>query len=74
MRAALLEKSIETGVHYPVPLHLQPAYAWMSLKEGSFPVAERSAREVLSLPLYPEMTDAQVDRVCEALREVLGRA
>ena len=74
VRAALLEKGIETGVHYPVPLHLQPAYAWMSLKEGSFPVAERSAREVLSLPLYPEMTDAQVDRVCEALREVLGRA
>ena len=73
VRAALLEKGVETGVHYPIPLHLQPAYAWMGLSEGSFPVAERAAREVLSLPLYPEMTEAQVDRVCEALREVLGR-
>lgn len=73
VRAALLEKGVETGVHYPIPLHLQPAYAWMGLSEGSFPVAERAAREVLSLPLYPEMTEAQVDRVCEALRDVLGR-
>ena len=73
VRAALLEKGIETGIHYPIPLHLQPCYVWMGLKEGSFPVAERAAREVLSLPLYPEMTDAQVDRVCEALRDVLGR-
>ena len=73
VRAALLEKGVETGVHYPIPLHLQPCYAWMGLKEGSFPVAERAAHEVLSLPLYPEMTEAQIDRVCEALRDVLGR-
>ena len=73
LRAALLEKGVETGVHYPIPLHLQPAYAWMGLREGTFPVAERAAREVLSLPLYPEMTEAQVDRVCEALRDVVGR-
>jgi dTDP-4-amino-4,6-dideoxygalactose transaminase len=73
VRSALLEKGIETGVHYPVPLHLQPCYAWMGLKEGSFPVAESAAREVLSLPLYPEMTESQVERVCEALRDVLGR-
>ncbi|HYS78118.1 MAG TPA: DegT/DnrJ/EryC1/StrS family aminotransferase, partial [Candidatus Dormibacteraeota bacterium] len=74
VRAALLENGIETGIHYPIPLHRQPAYAWMGLKEGSFPQAERAAREVLSLPLYPEMTEARVDRVCEALREVLGRS
>ncbi len=73
VRTALLERGIETGVHYPIPLHLQPAYAWMGLKQGSFPVAERAAREVLSLPLYPEMSEAQVERVCEALRDVLGR-
>ena len=73
LRAALLEKGIETGVHYPIPLHLQSAYAWMGLKEGSFPQAERAAREVLSLPLYPEMIEAQVDRVCEALRDAVGR-
>jgi len=74
VRAALLENGIETGIHYPIPLHLQPAYAWMGLKEGSFPHAERAAREVLSLPLYPEMTEAQVDRVCETLLEILGRS
>src|SRR5439155_980330 len=68
VRAALKERGIETGLHYPVPLHLQPCYAWMGLRAGSFPEAERAAREVLSLPLYPEMTEAQVDRVCEALR------
>jgi dTDP-4-amino-4,6-dideoxygalactose transaminase len=73
VRAALLEQGIETGVHYPIPLHLQPAYAWMGLREGAFPVAERAAREVLSLPLHPEMTDDQVDRVCAALSEALGR-
>jgi dTDP-4-amino-4,6-dideoxygalactose transaminase len=73
VRAALLERGIETGIHYPIPLHLQPAYSWMGLREGAFPEAERAAREVLSLPLYPEMTDDQVDRVCEALRGVLGR-
>jgi dTDP-4-amino-4,6-dideoxygalactose transaminase len=73
VRAELLEKEIETGIHYPIPLHLQTCYASMGLREGSFPVAERAAREVLSLPLFPEMTDAQVERVCEALRVVLGR-
>ena len=73
VRAALLERGIETGIHYPIPLHLQPAYAWMGLREGAFPEAEQAAREVLSLPLYPEMTDDQVDRVCEVLRGALGR-
>jgi dTDP-4-amino-4,6-dideoxygalactose transaminase len=73
VRAALLEKGIEAGVHYPIPLHLQPCYTSMGLRAGSFPVAESAAREVLSLPLFPEMTDAQVERVCEALRVVLGR-
>ena len=72
VRAALLEQGIETGIHYPIPLHLQPAYAWMGLREGAFPEAERAAREVLSLPIHPEMTDDQVDRVCEALRKLLA--
>jgi len=73
VRAALLEKGIESGIHYPIPLHLQPCYASMGLREGSFPIAEAAARDVLSLPLYPEMSDVQVERVCEALRVVLGR-
>jgi dTDP-4-amino-4,6-dideoxygalactose transaminase len=73
VRAALLEQGIETGIHYPIPLHLQPAYAWMGLREGAFPEAERAAREVLSLPIHPEMADDQVDRVCEALARALAR-
>ncbi|HXU12679.1 MAG TPA: DegT/DnrJ/EryC1/StrS family aminotransferase [Candidatus Binatia bacterium] len=72
VRAGLLEQGIETGIHYPIPLHLQPAYAWMGLREGAFPESERAAREVLSLPIHPEMADDQVDRVCEALRKSLS--
>ena len=72
VRAALLEQGIETGIHYPIPLHLQPAYAWMGLRAGAFPESERAAREVLSLPIHPEMTDEQVDRVCEALGKSLS--
>ena len=49
--------------HYPIPVHLQPAYADLGYGPGSFPNAEAVARDVLSLPLFPELTDAQVDRV-----------
>lgn len=66
---ALADRGIQTGIHYPVPIHLQPAYAgrW---KAGDFPVAERLAGELLSLPLYPELTDGQVKAVADALREI----
>jgi dTDP-4-amino-4,6-dideoxygalactose transaminase len=70
-RAALLALGIETGTHYPVPLHLQPCYASMGLGVGSFPGSESAAREVLTLPLHPQMTEAQVDRVASALERVL---
>jgi dTDP-4-amino-4,6-dideoxygalactose transaminase len=73
VRAALAGMGIDTGIHYPIPLHLQPCYAGMGLGVGSFPVAERAAGEVLSLPLFPEMSEAQVERVCEGLGEALGR-
>lgn len=63
----LREKNIQTVVHYPVPLHLQPAYRGLGYEPGVFPVAERTARETLSLPLYPEMTERQQDRVIEAV-------
>ena len=72
VRDALARKGVDAGVHYPIPLHLQPCYSSMGLKEGSFPHAERAAREVLTLPVYPELNEAQIDRVCEVLRETVG--
>ena len=73
-RARLHEMGVQTGVHYPVPLHLQPAYRDLGYKAGDFPVAEAVAREVLSLPLFPEMTDAQVEEVSGVLRAGLPSA
>jgi dTDP-3-amino-3,4,6-trideoxy-alpha-D-glucose transaminase len=70
VRAALRERGIATGVHYPTPIHLQPAYAHLGLGAGAFPEAERSCARVLSLPMYPELTGAQVDRVVAGLLDV----
>jgi dTDP-4-amino-4,6-dideoxygalactose transaminase len=72
LRQELLEDGIETGVHYPIPLHRQPCYAAMGLQEGSFPESEAAAREVLSLPLHPMLSPADVERVCQALSRRLG--
>ena len=62
-RAHLADMQVQTGIHYPIPIHLQPAYRDLGYHAGDFPVAERIAREVLSLPIYPEMADAQIERV-----------
>lgn len=61
------ERGIATGIHYPVPVHLQPAYAHLGYKAGDFPVTEALARDWLSLPLYPEMSDAAVATVIDAV-------
>ncbi len=66
--AHLTAAGIGAGVHYPIPLHLQPAYAALRHRVGDFPVAEAYARECLSLPIYPELTDEQQDRVVDAVR------
>ena len=67
-RARLQEMGIQTGVHYPIPVHLQPAYRNLGYQAGDFPVSEAVAREVLSLPMYPEMTDKQIEEVTGVLR------
>ncbi len=71
---ALKQEAIQAGVHYPIPLHLQPAYRHLGLKQGMFPYAEGAAQRVLSLPLYPEITEGQVDRVCKVLKKVVAAA
>ncbi|HZQ94522.1 MAG TPA: DegT/DnrJ/EryC1/StrS family aminotransferase [Candidatus Sulfotelmatobacter sp.] len=67
LQAALLNEGIQTGIHYSTPVHLQPAYAHLGYGPGSLPEAEKAAKEVLSLPLYPELTDSQIQMVGEAL-------
>ncbi|MGI8737890.1 MAG: erythromycin biosynthesis sensory transduction protein eryC1 [Candidatus Eremiobacter antarcticus] len=71
-RAFLQDEGIHTGVHYPVPFHRQPAYADLDLPAGSLPKAERSCLRVLSLPMFPEMTDSQLGRVVRAIRSYLN--
>ncbi len=66
------EKGIACAIHYPVPVHRQEAYAFLNLAEGSFPVAERCARQFLSLPMYPELTSEQIHAVAAALKECVS--
>lgn len=68
LRSHLSKREIETQIHYPTAPHLQGAYASLGFSRGDFPVAELLQDEVLSLPMFPHMTDAQADRVIEAIR------
>jgi dTDP-4-amino-4,6-dideoxygalactose transaminase len=65
----LKARGIEAGIHYPIPLHLQPVYRNLGYRPGDFPHAERAANHVLSLPMYPELTNEQIEYVAEAVRE-----
>ncbi|MBK7318258.1 DegT/DnrJ/EryC1/StrS family aminotransferase [Candidatus Villigracilis affinis] len=67
LREYLKERGIHTLVHYPVPIHLQPAYTDLGYPAGSLPMTERVSREVLSLPIYPELTEEMVGLVCQAI-------
>ncbi len=67
-RQRLTDAGVQTGVHYPIPVHLQPAYRDLGYSAGDFPVAERSASEVLSLPIYPELTREQIDTIASLFR------
>ena len=67
---ALTARGIQSGIHYPIPVHLLPAFADLGYKAGQFPHTERAANEVLSLPMFAELSDAQCDEVCRAVREI----
>ena len=68
LEARLKAKQIHTGIHYPVPAHLQEACAPLGYKAGDFPVTEAAASRILSLPMFAELTDAQIDYVCDSVR------
>jgi dTDP-4-amino-4,6-dideoxygalactose transaminase len=69
LQSFLHDRGIATGIHYPIPVHLQRCFAELGYQVGDFPHAERAAAEVLSLPMYPELQPQQQDQVVEALRE-----
>jgi dTDP-4-amino-4,6-dideoxygalactose transaminase len=72
VRRALDDAGIETGVHYPVPIHLQGAFRHLGHARGDFPVAERAADEILSLPLHPFVTEADQARVAAVVARALS--
>lgn len=74
MMKSLAEKGIGTAIHYPIPVHLQRAYAAMGLGPGAFPISERCAAQFVSLPMYPELTPVQINTVVAAVMETLDAA
>ncbi|MBN1400761.1 MAG: DegT/DnrJ/EryC1/StrS family aminotransferase [Anaerolineae bacterium] len=68
----LRQRGIGASIHYPIPVHLQAAYVHLGLPEGSYPVAETAANQVLSLPMYPELSHGQMAEVVEALKAIIG--
>jgi dTDP-4-amino-4,6-dideoxygalactose transaminase len=73
LQAQLKARGIGTSIYYPLPLHLQPCFAYLDYREGQCPESESAAREVLSLPIYPELTEAQLDEVVAGVRGFFGR-
>jgi dTDP-4-amino-4,6-dideoxygalactose transaminase len=73
LKKYLEDNKVGCALHYPLPLHLQKCYASLGYKKGDFPISERSAEQCLSLPIYPEMTDAQINRVAEVIRSFFAK-
>jgi dTDP-4-amino-4,6-dideoxygalactose transaminase len=68
LRQHLVDRGIATGIHYPVPLHLQPAFAGCAAQKGEFPKAEQACAELISLPLWPNLEPPMVEFVAQAVR------
>ena len=73
LQAGLQAEGVQTAIHYSIPAHLQPAYADLGNGKNSFPESELAAKEVLALPVYPELSEDAIDRVCSAVRKVVPR-
>jgi dTDP-4-amino-4,6-dideoxygalactose transaminase len=73
LQAFLKERGIGSAIYYPLPLHLQPCFSYLGYREGQCPEAEKAAKQVLSLPIYPELTRSQLDEVIDAVRAFYGR-
>jgi dTDP-4-amino-4,6-dideoxygalactose transaminase len=72
LRKYLISKGISVGIHYPVPIHLQPAYQDLGYKQGDFPVTEAAARRILSLPMYPELRSEQIEYISSTIRAFMS--
>ena len=72
-RAALGDRGIATGIHYPIPVPFQPVYGELGYRRGDFPVAERLADQIISLPMYPDLSDEAIDYIARSLKEVTGK-
>ena len=68
LKEELKSKGIATGIHYPIPLHLQPAYKYLGYKEGDFPITENASQEILSLPMFAELTGVQIEEIVKIIK------
>ncbi len=73
LQRKLADAGVQTGIHYPVPIHLQPAYSSLGYRAGDFPETEKQSQRVLSLPMFAELTDVQINLVAEALKQLEAR-
>jgi len=73
LQSYLKSKGINTGIHYPVPIHLQQAYDYLGYSKGDFPLSEKIAEQILSLPMFPELTEDQINYVINTIRKFFGK-